>query len=384
MTDMKKKCFIVLFVALLVCCLCSCNPNNEEIEALQQRIADLETKLEQANIENAEIRQDLEEEISLLHNRCNNLTEHDLELLDDIARMESRISKYYHVNSATGECEEHTFKYEIHDGYHIYKCTVCGYVNSDKSHPHDFDGFATNNLTHQETCDSCDYTEGPKDHVLDYEGAGTTKAEWNENFPTMKSLHVSGTIASKGFWAKILFPALPNLKRDNTNTLTCSVCDTTVKKVVNAGNGTGEYQLTYYPALKLECYVEDADEYMLRLADVDGTRFLYLRNYSVTAYNGDVKMHEWKCEGKTFKEWGFESQVWTCIYEGDLDGGTLEDIVDWNGNAAWGTLGYVIEGDVYCMGTGTGNFYDRVSYVATDDGFVERPYGNDITHTYLH
>ena len=312
--------------------------------------------------------------------------------------VESDISDHYHLN-ANGELEAHTYgDWVLAENGHYHECTVCGHKKDVALHY--FGDAIKSNTYHQYICEECNYTEGPKEHELKFDTVGMTEEWWYKDYPTEENKHVSGAIYSFGSYNHVKFNNLPNYERDTNVHVDCDVCGRSENyRVVNKGNGTGDYLLNYYPnQVAFETYVQAEDEYMLRLGDMDGTRALYLRNYSITQYDGELMKRRWEVEGRTYRIYGFLGQTWGVIEEGEVDEThNLIDIIWCNGadgikgtgddierNNAFKSNGFIIEGDVYFMQFGSGNFYNKVSFYATETGWEETAYGNDeVSHSNL-
>lgn len=226
-----------------------------------------------------------------------------------------------------------------------------------------------------------------------------TEGWWYKDYPTEENKHVSGAIYGYGSYNHVRFDNLPNYERDTNVHVDCNVCGRSENyRVVNKGNGTGDYLLNYSYPVAFETYVQAEDEYMLRLGDMDGTRTLYLRNYSITQYDGELMKHKWEVEGRTYRIYGFTGQTWGVVEEGEVDEShNLIDIIWCNGadgikgtaddnerRNAFKSSGFIIEGDVYFMQFGSGNFYTKVGFYATETGWEETAYGYDeVAHSNL-
>lgn len=341
--------------------------------------------------------------------------EETLSLLEEVvAKINSRVGTKFHLNPTTGELEPHTCEFEIHEDYHLYKCTVCGYCETGNlyagSNVHSWET-SCNKDTHTIYCEVCGYKKVDNEpHTYDYPFG---EEDWYADYPT--TLNVEGAIEPFGGYGIISFKdikdgdgnvvaeGLPNYYR-SVDGINCIYCENEIHKISNHGNGSVAYYLSYSPYRDIEKYVTETGEYMLRLEDRGNNhregegkvynQVLYLRNYYVIreVTVGGIPI--------TFK-WEVKDGKLNYYMNGVLDeersnkemtGSTpLSDFIGegWDGATPWSNSnGYRVGGDVYFMGFGTVDEESQYWYTSSkhtcfkviDGQFVEVNY-LDIEHT---
>lgn len=341
--------------------------------------------------------------------------EETLSLLEEVvAKINSRVGTKFHLNPTTGELEPHTCEFEIHEDYHLYKCTVCGYCETGNlyagSNVHSWET-SYNKDTHTIYCEVCGYKKVDNEpHTYNYPFG---EEDWYADYPT--TLHVESAIEDFGGYGIISFKdikdgdgnmiaeGLPNYYK-SVDGITCAHCENEIYKISNHGNGSVAYYLSYFPNRDIERYVEEAGEYMLRLEDrgnnypVGGegrvhNQVLYLRNYYVIreVTVGGIPI--------TFK-WEVKDGKLNYYMNGVLDeeksnkemtgGNPLSDFIGkgWDGTAPWSNHnGYRVGGEVYFMEFGNvkddWDYYranEHTCFKVIDGQFVEVNY-LDIEHT---